>query len=151
MKSQIKVRVWDDMSHPKWIDFFRIALGLLLIWKGIEFILNLNVLDIYLKETGIDDKLGVSVSIRTLAHLIIIFHLIGGICIIAGYQTRLFCLINLPVLLGAVIFIGLRQNVFKPYSEFWLSLLALLAIICFSIMGNGFVTVERRKDGQHDL
>jgi uncharacterized membrane protein YphA (DoxX/SURF4 family) len=150
MKSLTKIQTWSDRHRPKWIDFFRVALGLILIWKGVAFILNLDVLDLFLKDTGITDKIGMSISITLLAQLIIILHLIGGVCIALGLHTRLFCLLNLPVLLGAVLFVNLRQNMFKPYAELWLSLLVLLAIICFLVIGDSVTTVEHEKEAAHD-
>ena len=142
----MQIKIWGDQHHPKWIDYLRIALGIVLIWKGIAFILNLDVLDQYLRNTGIAEELGMSISITIMAHLIIILHLIGGVCIAVGLRTRLFCLFNLPVLLGAVVLVNLRQNIFKPYSEFWLSLFVLLAIICFLVIGNGVIAVGDREE-----
>jgi len=52
-------------------------------------------------------------------------------------------LLNLPVLLGAVFLIGLKESVLKPYSEVWLSIIVLVAIIGFLIEGNGQFAVER--------
>lgn len=137
-----KIKVWGDHHNPKWLVFFRIALGLALIWKGIAFILNLNVLADFLSDTGLTDSISASVLISVLCDLIIALHLIGGICIALGLRTRLFCLFNLPVLLGAVFLISLKQNVLKPYSEIWLSIIVLLAIIGFLIEGNGQYAVE---------
>jgi uncharacterized membrane protein YphA (DoxX/SURF4 family) len=141
MKMLEKIKFWGD-HHPKWLGFLRIALGLILIWKGIEFILNLDVLAAFLRDTGLTDKIGASVSITLITYLIIALHLIGGICIAFGLRTRLFCLLNLPALLGAVFLVNLTQNILKPYSEFWLSLFVLLALICFLIEDSGAFAVE---------
>jgi putative oxidoreductase len=146
MKSLKEILTWGDQHHPKSIDFFRIVLGLTLIWKGIAFLLNLDDLDLYLKDTGIADKLGLSISITFLSNLIIILHLIGGVCISLGLRTRLFCVLNLPVLFSAVLFITLRQNIFKPYSDFWLSLLVLSGLVWFLIVGNGKMAVDQADD-----
>jgi putative oxidoreductase len=137
-----KIKFWGDHHNPKWLVFFRIALGLALVWKGIAFILNLNVLADFLHDTGLTDSISASVSISVLADLIIILHLVGGVCIAFGLRTRLFCMFNLPVLLGAVFLVGLKQSVLKPYSELWLSIIVLLAIIAFLIEGNGQYAVE---------
>ncbi|MHB8206568.1 DoxX family protein [Mucilaginibacter sp.] len=137
-----KVMFWGDHHNPKWLVFFRIALGLALVWKGIAFILNLNVLADFLHDTGLTDSISASVTISVLADLIIALHLIGGVCIAFGLRTRLFCLLNLPVLLGAVFLVDLKDSVLKPYSEVWLSLIVLLAIIGFLIEGNGQYAVE---------
>jgi putative oxidoreductase len=145
MKTLDKIQDWGDRHHPKWIDIFRIALGLILIWKGIAFILNLDVLADFLRETGLTDQIGTSVFLTLLTYLIIALHLVGGIFIALGARTRLFCLLNLPVLLGGVLLVNLRENIFKPYSEFWLSLFVLLAIICFFIEGDGYWSIEHAK------
>ena len=138
-----KIMFWGDHHNPKWLVFFRIALGLALVWKGIAFILNLNVLADFLHDTGLTDSISASVSISVLADLIIALHLIGGVCIALGLRTRLFCLLNLPVLLGAVFLVDLKQSVLKPYSEIWLSIIVLLAVIGFIIEGNGQFAVEQ--------
>ena len=144
MKVLEKIRLWGE-HHPNWLGILRISLGLILIWKGIAFTANLDVLASFLKETGITDKLGISVFINLIAQLIIIFHLVGGICIALGLRsTRLFCMLNLPVLVGALLFVNLKQSLFKPYSEFWLSLFVLLALICFLVEDNGAFAIEHR-------
>jgi putative oxidoreductase len=145
MKMLEKIKFWGD-HHPKWLGFLRIVLGLILIWKGIEFILNLDVLADFLRETGLTDQISASVSITLITHFIIILHLVGGICIVFGLRTRLFCLLNLPALVGAVFLVNLRQNIFKPYSEFWLSLFVMLALIFFSIEGGGLFAVEHKTE-----
>jgi putative oxidoreductase len=146
MKIFEEIKFWGNHHQFKWLFFLRIALGLILIWKGIEFILNLGVLTTFLRESGLTDKISASVSITLLSHLIITLHLIGGVCITLGIRTRLFCIINLPVLLGAVFVVTLRQNVLKPYSEPWLSIFVLLSLICFLIEGSGFFAIERDID-----
>jgi putative oxidoreductase len=135
MKRLEKIKFWGD-HHPQSITFLRIALGLTLIWKGVFFITNPDVLANFLKETGITDQIGLSVFITATAQLIIILHLIGGVCIAFGIQTRLFCLLNLPALIGAVLFVNLNGNLLRQYSELWLSLIVLLALVCFSIKGS---------------
>lgn len=146
MKLFEEIKFWGNHHQFKWLFFLRIALGLILIWKGIEFILNLGVLTTFLRESGLTDKISASVSITLLSHLIIALHLIGGVCITLGIRTRLFCLFNLPVLIGAVFIITLRQNVLKPYSEPWLSIFVLLSLICFSVEGSGIFAVEHNED-----
>ena len=147
MKTLDKIMDWGDRHHPKWLDVLRMTLGLILIWKGIEFLFNLNVLADFLRETGLTDQIGTSVLLTLLTYFIIGLHVVGGICIALGKRTRLYCLLNLPVLVGAVFMVNLRENIFKPYSEFWLSSLVMLAVIGFFIEGNGYWAIERGKVG----
>ena len=67
----------------------------------------------------------------------------------APSNTRLFCLLNLPVLLGAVFLVNLQPSIFAPYAEIWLSVAVLLGLICFLIEGNGVISVE--YDGEPNL
>jgi putative oxidoreductase len=140
MKLLTKIQFWGDHHHPKWLDFFRIALGVILIWKGILFALNLNAFTNLMMQ----HRLGTAVALSLIAHLIIGLHIIGGLFITIGSHTRIFSLLNIPILLVAVLFVNLNQNIFKPYSEFWLSCAVLAALICFLIEGNGVWSVEQQ-------
>ena len=146
MKTFEKIKLWGNHHSPKWLVILRVILGLILIWKGVAFIFNLDVLATFLRETGIADKISASVSISVMADLIIALHLIGGFCIALGLRTRLFCVFNLPVLIGAVFFLSLKDNILKPYAELWLSIPVLLLLIGFTIEGNGQVAVEHETD-----
>ena len=39
-----RVEHWGEAHHPKWLDFVRIALGIFLLAKGVEFADNMNKL-----------------------------------------------------------------------------------------------------------
>jgi len=136
-----KIQNWGDRHHPKWIDYFRMMLGLILVWKGISFYTNMSAFSHLMRGA----VLGTAISISLVAHLIIVIHIIGGIAIALGTHTRLFCLLNLPILIGAVFFVNLSAGIFKPYSEFWFSSLILIGLVCFIIEGNGILSVEREK------
>jgi putative oxidoreductase len=145
MKLLIKVLNWGDRHHPMWLDLFRIALGLVLIWKGISFAINLSAFTNLMMNAG----LGTAVFISLIAHLIIGLHMLGGLFIAIGSHTRTFCLLNLPILLIAVFFVNLGANIFRPYAEFWLSCSVLLALVCFLIEGDGKLSVEHEPETAH--
>jgi len=136
-----KIRNWGDQNHPEWLDYFRILLGIILIWKGVDFYLNMEVFNNLMRGA----MLGAAFSISFIAHLIILAHIVGGLAIALGTHTRFFCLVNLPILIGAVFFINMSAGIFKPYSEFWFSTLVLIGLICFIVEGNGIISVERQQ------
>jgi putative oxidoreductase len=142
MKVLSKIQEWGDQHHPKWLDFFRMALGLILIWKGVAFAFNLHAFTSLMENAG----LGTAVSISLIAHMIIVLHMIGGLMIALGTHTRMFCLLNLPVLLVAVFYVNLPGQIFRPYSEFWFSCIVAIALICFLVEGDGVLSIE--NDGQ---
>jgi putative oxidoreductase len=134
-----KIQDWGDHHHPKWLDYLRIVLGITLIWKGVAFALNLHAFTVLMENSG----LGTAVTISLLAHLIIALHIIGGLLIALGTHTRLFCLLIIPILIVAVFYVNLpQQQIFRPYSEFWLSCLVLVGLICFLIEGDGVLSIE---------
>lgn len=137
-----KIVTWGDSHHPKELDYFRIVLGLILIWKGVEFSLNLHAFSNLMRASN----LGFAASISLIAHLIIVFHIIGGLLIALGTYTRVFCLLNIPILITAVLFVNPNPEVLKPYAEFWLSVVVLLGLVCFLIQGNGKLSVEYQKE-----
>jgi putative oxidoreductase len=136
-----KIRNWGDHHHPKWLDYFRIVLGLILMWKGIAFITHLDAFSRLMNETNL---IGAA-SISLVAHIIIVLHIIGGFLIVIGSHTRMSCLLNLPVLLVAVFFVNLRDEILRPYSEIWLSAFVLLGLICFLVQGDGKISIEYNK------
>ncbi len=54
-----------------------------------------------------------------------------------GLFTRLACLIQIPVLLGAIIFVDISRHMLRPYLELILCILILPLLIYFLIAGNG--------------
>lgn len=136
-----RIQDWGDNHHPKWLDYIRIVLGLVLIWKGVAFALNLHAFTSLMENSG----LGTAVSISMIAHLIIALHIIGGLLITLGTNTRMFCLLNIPILIVAVFFVNLPEQVFRPYSEFWFSCIVLAGLVCFLIEGNGILSIERER------
>ncbi len=137
-----RVEIWGDKHHPRWLDFVRIALGLFLCFKAIHFLTNMSIIQDLLSQ-----KLSFGAfAIVMLGHFIVFAHLIGGICLILGVLTRFACLIQIPILIGAVIFINLSKDMFRPYSEILLSIVVLLLLIYFLIIGNGPLSMKLLTD-----
>jgi putative oxidoreductase len=136
---------WGDHHHPKWVDIIRIALGIFLCYKGIDFLRNTSLL-ISLMSSG-RDNFGSFLTVF-LAHVIPFIHIVGGIMLVLGMFTRFACLIQIPVLIGAIIFIKMANNVFLPYSELLVTITVLLLLFYFLIAGNGplaFKIAEEKK------
>jgi putative oxidoreductase len=135
-----KFEQWGDRHHPKWLDIIRIALGLFLCYKGVDFLRNASGL-ISLMSSRQPFS---SFIIVLLAHYVTFAHILGGIFLTIGMFTRAACLIQIPILIGAIIFININvaKDTFSPYSELVLSILVLLLLIYFLIIGNGPLSVK---------
>ncbi|MBX3254099.1 MAG: DoxX family protein [Chitinophagaceae bacterium] len=129
---------WGDAHHPKWLDFIRMLLGIFLFLKGVEFINNMDKLIVIMERS---EFLG-SISLGILAHYIVFAHLVGGILIAVGLLTRLAALVQIPVLLGAILFVNFSQGILAPHADLWMSVLVLGLLIYFLIAGSGPVSVD---------
>ena len=128
-----RLEFWGDRHHPRWMDFVRIALGAFLLYKGFDFLQNMSrLLGLMSKNPYFGDF-----SYFLAGHYVVFAHILGGILLILGVLTRAACLVQIPVMLGAVFFVSTNPEMLKPYSQLALSILVLLLLIYFLIAGNG--------------
>ena len=78
-----------------------------------------------------------SVMYIVLGHFVVFAHIVGGILITLGVFTRFGCLIQIPILLIAVIFVNTMGDIMRAYSALFLPIIVLLLLIYFLIAGNG--------------
>src|SRR5271170_4080301 len=116
-----EIGLWGDRHHPKILDLIRMLLGIFLVVKGIIFFNNAAYLrDLIIENKMIKQSPGV---ITVLIYYVTYMHLVGGALIFLGLYTRLWALLQLPIVFGAVFFV----NIISPFvnSELWLSILVL--------------------------
>jgi uncharacterized membrane protein YphA (DoxX/SURF4 family) len=128
-----RLEQWGDHHHPKWIDLLRMALGVFLCVKGVEFATNMST--VMSLMNGNMPFSGFMMAI--IGHYIVFAHILGGFLLATGLLTRFACIIQIPVLLGAIIFINLSPDIMKPFSELFLSILILGLLVYFLIIGSG--------------
>lgn len=129
-----KVFRWGDTHHPGWLDLIRVALGVLLFYKGLEFARNPHELS---RIGDGSDFLGMGLTNIFLLHFLPLAHFGGGLMIALGLFTRFAILFQLPILAGAVIFTGRATGYFDLYSQFGLALLVFFLLIFFLVWGSG--------------
>jgi uncharacterized membrane protein YphA (DoxX/SURF4 family) len=139
-----RVEHWGDTHHPLWLDFVRILLGAFLCYKGIDFLMNMGqMLNLITNKMSFG-----TFTAMLMSNYISFAHLLGGILLILGVLTRFACLVNIPILLGAVFFVN--TTLYRPFSEVMVSILILLLLILFLIVGNGkmqMLTFREDKEG----
>ncbi len=137
MNTLQRIEKWGDAHHPKWLSVVRMALGCFLMYVGVLFVMNRDALDAIINENP--TLTAVSFGI---AHYIVFAHIVGGLFITMGLYTRLAALLNLPVLLGALLFVHSRTGLFQVYPVLGLSLLVLLLLALFLVEGSGPISVD---------
>ena len=139
-----KFENWGDRHHPKWLDIIRIALGVFLCYKGVDFLRNTSSL---ISLMTLRSPFS-SFVIILLGHYVAFAHIIGGFFLAIGMFTRAACIIQIPILLGAIIFININatREAFNPYSELFLSIIVFLLLVYFMIIGNGPLSLKMPKE-----
>ena len=138
MNTVTKIEHWADAHHPQWIDFLRIILGLFILYKGILFISDTNALLAIMNNADLQFvNLG-------LAHFVAFAHLVGGLLIAMGLVTRIAVSFQIPILLGAVLFVNSQQGFLSVSNnlEFGISLVVLILLIVFLVYGSGKFSVD---------
>ena len=135
---------WGNTHHPKWLDILRVCFGVFLCFKGIQFLNNMGrMMDLMANSMSFG-----SFTIFAIGHYVVFAHLMGGFLLAIGLLTRIACIIQIPVLLGAIIFINTAPEMMRPFSELFLSILVLLLLIFFLIVGSGPWSFNRYVDMQ---
>ncbi len=130
-----QIESWSNSHNPKWLVVLRTGLGLCLFIKGIQFIYNSVLLD----QVFADSLLS---RFEWLGTVLPFIHLLGGALIIAGLFTRFFCLIHIPILLGAVFLVNIQQGFFAGGTDLLFSLIILLLLCFFLVEGGGYFSLD---------
>ncbi len=131
-----RLEQYGDTHHPKWLSVVRIIVGLVLLFKGFYFLSNREALVSLFQHS----ELGVWGQL--VAPFIGPTHIVGGVLITLGLITRISSAFNIPILIGAVIFVNLPQG-FDSGGELALSVLILLLLMFFFVYGSGHYSVDK--------
>ena len=134
-----KIEYWADHHHPKWLDTIRIILGLVLITKGVAFILNEQEVIQRLSSTNS----GMSEFVAFYAgHYVIVAFIVGGLFVAIGFITRWTLLFQLPAIVGEIIMVDFHRNFFALNSELNYLILVFVLMIFFILYGSGKISFD---------
>lgn len=140
-----KTEYWGDAHHPHWLDYLRIALGVILIVKGISFI----------SDTGSTRQLLTSTQFLPVAWAamcyIVFCHLVGGFFIAIGLLTRYAVAFQLPILIGALFLVHLRSGLTFLNSDLLVAIIVLVLLIVFLIVGSGKYSYDEKLKNSNAL
>ena len=131
-----QIENWGDTHQSKWLSVLRIILGFIIFFKGLFFIQNVDALNAMIANSK------VSIYAVALAHYVALAHLMGGILIILGLITRLAILFQIPILLGAIIFVNADKGFYSMQSELGFSILVLALLLFILVFGSGKLSLD---------
>lgn len=127
----------NSLNQPKWLVIPRIILGGMLFIKGITFVGDSSHLESLIENAGLAGSFT-----PVLAGFIAWTHLLGGLFILTGLATRYMCLLQIPILLGAIFLVNLPNFTLNNSSELWMSMLLLVLLIVFVLEGSGKISAD---------
>lgn len=117
-------------------EFIRIYLGVGLFAKGIYFAGHLGDVMTLL------DHGALQVPNVMIAHYVGLAHLAGGLLIATGLITRFAALIQLPVLIGAIFTVHLREGFFGTSQNLEFAVLVLFLLVLTVVNGGGRLSAD---------
>jgi uncharacterized membrane protein YphA (DoxX/SURF4 family) len=126
-----KFQDWTASHNPKWLALVRVALGAALLLRGVAFLNNLPNMERLIDVNGLTQYKDL------LMNSIPWIHIAGGFLIILGLFTRFAAFVQIPVLIGALLFVTTKNGLFTAETDLTLSLIILLLLAIFVIEGSG--------------
>ena len=130
-----QIEEWGDKHNPKWLAFLRAALGIFLLMRGVAFLENNQEFEELILNSGLH------AGASFLAAVIPWFHIVGGLMIIIGLLTRFACIVQIPILLGALFFVNTKRELFTVETTFAYTIILLLLLIVFFVEGSGPLSI----------
>lgn len=125
-----------DRNASLWPELLRIYLGIALFTKGVYFMGHMDTV-LGLLEVG-----RVPFASLLLAHYIALAHVGGGLLLTLGLLTRAAALVQVPVLVGALVFVQMRAGMLMINQGVDLAAFVLVGLLVFSLRGARRLSVD---------
>lgn len=125
-------------DQPVWLTFLRVMLGVILIWKGFNFVQDITELKSLIDQTGVGFF---SQNAEALALVVTILTLLCGFFITVGLFTRLSSVVQIPIILVAIVFVNAR-NIERDGFELTLTIIVFILLIVFAIKGSSRLSAD---------
>jgi putative oxidoreductase len=135
-QTQRSLRDWVAANSDMLWDSVRIFLGFALVVKGFAYLFQHAAL------TEIMVQSGVPFASRGLAEAISLVHITGGLMMTFGVFTRLGAAIQIPNLIGAVLFVHLKEGLFTEGQTLEFTVLVLFLLCLIAVVGAGRLSID---------
>jgi len=135
MKLLTQIKNWTENHNPKWLALLRVALGAILLLRGVAFLNNLPELERMINDNNLSDYKNL------LKNALPWVHIVGGFLIIIGIFTRFAAFVQIPVLLAIVILITNKSDVFAVETNLGFTIFILLLLLLFVLEGSGTLSL----------
>jgi uncharacterized membrane protein YphA (DoxX/SURF4 family) len=127
---------WIDENRDRVWDLVRIYLGFALVVKGFAYMLHMHAFAATMEHEG------VPLAGTGLAEAVAVAHVAGGLMMAFGILTRVGAIIQIPNVLGAILFVHLREGLFTEGQTLEFSLLVLFLLVLIAFIGAGRLSAD---------
>jgi len=127
---------WSELNRDIWLDLLRIWFGVALFLKGVSVLRDTSVLAAELSARGLP------LAGNTLVHYAALAHFVGGTMMVFGLFTRIAALMQIPNVIGAILFIHLRAGLFSVEQGLQAATVSLMLLVMFAFTGSGRLSTE---------
>jgi len=121
----------SKLPQLKWVVVFRVILGLSLFFKGIQFIQDKSeIRKVFTESLVLREYFWLQTVIPWL-------NILCGFFIVIGLFTRLMTIIQIPIMIGAIVFVNSKHGAFEGESNLALSIVILVLLFFFLFVGGG--------------
>jgi uncharacterized membrane protein YphA (DoxX/SURF4 family) len=132
MKLFNKIVEWFNSNHDLAYSLIRIILGVALFVRGLILLSN---------PAAISDLAGQNKLYWWYSYITII-HIVAGLLLTFGLLTRIAALLQIPILVGAVFFIHIKQGLVTEAQSLELAALVLVLLIIYSLFGSSSLSLD---------
>jgi uncharacterized membrane protein YphA (DoxX/SURF4 family) len=122
---------WRDENRELAWAFLRVYIGVALFIKGVVHLLNTEDL------VSLMSAHGVPFASVSFAHLVAFAHMSGGLLLAFGFVTRIAAVMQMPNVLGALLFVHLPEGLFRKDQSLELAALVFVVLAVFATTGGG--------------
>lgn len=143
MNAILKIEDWSDHHNNIVLDYLRIFLGLVIIFRSFSFAAHEDLIHSLILRDGIQYLTFMGIQYLILAGIG------GGLLIAFGLLTRTGVLLNIPVLFTEIFFVSMPGRLMPVDRELIFSVIIFLLLLFFLIYGSGefssdhFIKVHR--------
>lgn len=128
---------WQWAHNTIATDLIRIFIGIALLIRGFIFLSDSSQMAEITQRTELD----------WIGYYVIFAHIVGGFLLTLGLYTRLAALIQLPVLVGAVLLVHVREGLLSENQSLELAVLVLVILLVFFAIGAGKLSLDYKLFG----
>lgn len=133
-----QLQSWQWEHNTIATDLIRIYIGAALLVRGILFLTDAGQMGIIAERSGLD----------WIEYYVPFAHIAGGFLLTLGLFTRVAALIQIPVLVGAVLLVHLRQGLLSENQSLELAVLVLFILLVILGIGPGKLSLDYKFFGR---